>query len=125
MQAIQGRRSIRRYFAEEVPRETIEAILRAGIQAPSAKNRQPWSFVVATGRAKSEALDAMEIMSLAAMEQGLGSLWICNTFFAQRELVEWLKVAGELYAAMAVGYANENPQARPRKRLEDVAVWRE
>lgn len=195
MQAIQDRRSIRRYFAEEVPRETMEAILRAGIQAPSAKNRQPWSFVVATGRAKSEALDAMEKglerektspllpesaghlqgawqsleimrqapviifvvnalgveigkdltadervseicnaqsigaamenMSLAAMEQGLGSLWICNTFFAQRELMDWLNAEGELYAAMAVGHANETPQARPRKRLEDVAVWRE
>ena len=67
---------------------------------------------------------ALENMSLAAMEQGVGTLWICNTFFAQRELMDWLNVEGELYAAMAVGYTNENPQARPRKRMQDMVEWR-
>ena len=67
---------------------------------------------------------ALENMSLAAMEQGVGTLWICNTFFAQRELMDWLNAEGELYAAMAVGYANENPQARPRKRMQDMVEWR-
>lgn len=194
MQAIWDRRSVRRYAAEEVPREIVEAILKAGMQAPSAKNRQPWRFIVTMGKAKEEALNAMEKglereknspllpesaehlrgawqsleimrqapviifvvnalgveigkdltadervseicnaqsigaamenMSLTAVEQGLGSLWICNTFFAQRELGSWLNAEGELYAAMALGYANETPQARPRKRMQDVVEWR-
>lgn len=38
--------------------------------------------------------------------------------------MDWLNVEGELYAAMAVGYANENPQARPKKRMQDVVEWR-
>ena len=57
--AIADRRSIRRYKEEPVPREAIEAVLQAGILAPSSKNRQPWRFVAATGRAKAEALGMM------------------------------------------------------------------
>ena len=34
----------------------------------------------------------------------------------------WLGAEGELAAAMAVGYAAESPQARPRKKLEDAVV---
>ena len=44
--AIQKRRSIRKFTDQPVPREMIKRILQAGIDAPSAKNRQPWRFVV-------------------------------------------------------------------------------
>ena len=65
---------------------------------------------------------AIENMTLEAAAQGLGSLWICNSFFAQKELSDW---AGcELYAVLAVGYADEAPEARLRKRTEDVIEWR-
>lgn len=67
---------------------------------------------------------AVENMALTATELGLGSLWICDTFFAQRELDQWLGQEGELYAALALGYADEAPQARPRKAYSDVVVWR-
>lgn len=64
-------------------------------------------------------------MTLAATELGLGSLWICDTYFAHRELNDWLDAGGELLAALAVGYADENPSARPRKSFHDVVEWRE
>ena len=67
---------------------------------------------------------AIENMTLAATELGLGSLWICDTFFAQKELCEWLGADGELYAALALGYAAEAPGPRPRKKMEDVIEWR-
>lgn len=67
---------------------------------------------------------AMENMALAATELGLGSLWICDTYFAWEELNAWLEVDGELVAAMAVGYAGETPAARPRKSLDDIVTWR-
>lgn len=63
-------------------------------------------------------------MTLEATALGLGSLWICDTFFAQRELSEWLGVTGVLTAAMAVGYAGEAPPARPRKSMEEIVEWR-
>ncbi|MDW8326199.1 MAG: nitroreductase family protein [Anaerolineales bacterium] len=44
------RRSIRRYTAQPVPRETVERLLEAARWAPSAHNRQPWRFVVVETR---------------------------------------------------------------------------
>ncbi len=194
LSAITGRRSIRKYRDTPVERHLIEEILRAGLLAPSSKNRQPWRFIVTEGDAKAQALAAMERglnrekqqpllpqsaqhleaarhtlrimqqapvvifvtnplglgvrnplvaeervyelcnaqsigaalenMSLTAFDLGLGSLWICDTYFAQEELMGWLNTQGELVAAMAVGYAAESPAARPRKCLEDAVEWR-
>lgn len=67
---------------------------------------------------------AVENMTLAATALGLGSLWICDTCFAQAELQDWLGEAGELVAALAVGYADEAPPARPRRPLEETVIWR-
>ena len=47
-EAIAQRRSCRSYRGDPVPRETLEALIDAARQAPSACNRQPWRFVVAT-----------------------------------------------------------------------------
>ncbi len=43
---IYGRRSIRRYERKPIPDEVLKLILEAGRLAPSARNRQPWCFVV-------------------------------------------------------------------------------
>ena len=50
MNAIFKRRSIRKYTKEQVSDELIESLLRAGMAAPSARNRQPWHFVVIDAR---------------------------------------------------------------------------
>ncbi len=46
LEAISNRRSHRAYRAEQIPEETLAAILKAGLEAPSARNRQPWHFSV-------------------------------------------------------------------------------
>ena len=191
---IKDRRSIRKYDGREVPREMLKQIIAAGLCAPSAKNRQPWKFIVVTNNAKRDVLlemerglerekrepllpestasiadaehtlevmgqsaavifvmntlgvelsrtltvdervyeicnaqsigTAVQNMSLAAVELGLGSLWVCNTFFTQPELNEWLNTDGELFAALAVGYAAERPSPRPRKPISETVEWR-
>lgn len=68
---------------------------------------------------------AIENMTLTATEQGLGSLWICDIYFAYEELTDWLNIDGKLLAALAVGYADEAPQARPRKDISDLVEWRQ
>ena len=50
LEAILGRRSIRKYTAEPVTETDIDTILHAAMAAPSAGNQQPWHFVVSTDR---------------------------------------------------------------------------
>ena len=57
---IEERRSIRKFSSESVSREQIETIVRAAALAPSAKNRQPWKYIVYTGGEKDRLLDVME-----------------------------------------------------------------
>ncbi len=49
MEAIDGRRSIRAFKPDPVPREVIERILRAASRTPSYMNTQPWEVVVVAG----------------------------------------------------------------------------
>lgn len=67
---------------------------------------------------------AIENIILAAVELGLGTLWICNTFFAYTELCGWLQTDRQLAAAIALGYPDEAPPPRPRKKLRDVVTYR-
>jgi nitroreductase len=53
---LEGRRSIRKYKPDPVPTEFIEKILQAGVQAPNARNRQSWRFVVLTAFDSIEGL---------------------------------------------------------------------
>ena len=46
LKAISDRRSHRAYGKEQIPEEVLSAILKAGLEAPSARNRQPWHFSV-------------------------------------------------------------------------------
>lgn len=192
---IYTRRSIRKYQDKNVSREIIEQIIDAGRLAPSAKNRQPWKYIVYGGKNKDELLQYMEQgiirekqgtpmlpgfdygipdaentlrvmkeapiiiivlntngttpfhaidtehriveicdslsigasienMLLKAEELGIGTLWIANTCFAYHELVTYLKTKYQLVGAIAVGYANEHPDQRPRKALEDILEFR-
>jgi nitroreductase len=48
--AIQTRRSIRKYQDRPVPDALVEKLLAAAMSAPSARNGQPWHFVVIDDR---------------------------------------------------------------------------
>jgi nitroreductase len=47
-EAIQKRRSIRKYQNKEIPAEIINELLEAARWAPSARNVQPWAFKIVT-----------------------------------------------------------------------------
>lgn len=195
-QAIETRHSIRKFKPDALTRQQVEAVLRAGTLAPSAKNSQPWRFLVVSGDSRWPMIEAMaagidemktqwrddpagrlliggamytlrtmkkapvtvlifdisierppqladmeewtqhnantqslgaaiQNMCLAATDMGLGSLWICDIFMAHRTLSEWAAQPGTLVAALSLGYADEDPPARPRKPLDSVTTWRE
>lgn len=58
--SIYNRRSVRKYLNRNVSKEMIEQIIDAGRMAPSAKNRQPWKYIVLAGESKAEFLEHMQ-----------------------------------------------------------------
>lgn len=195
IRAIDDRRSIRKYKSNEISREIIDDMIYSATLAPSAKNRQPWKFLVYQGREKDKLVDVMrrgissekithelmpewafaipdaentvrimqeapcliavlntnqrtpfapienekriveicdslsigaaiENMILTATEHGLGTLWIANTCFAYKDLVDFIGTEYQLTGIVAVGSADESPSKRPRKPLKDIVEYR-
>jgi nitroreductase len=50
LENIFSRRSIRKYSEHPVSHDDIQTILKAGMYAPSAVNKQPWHFIVFDGK---------------------------------------------------------------------------
>lgn len=60
IQAIETRRSIRKFKNDPVPREHMEQILEAARIAPSSCNNQTWKFLVLGPESRERALGTME-----------------------------------------------------------------
>ena len=58
LNVVMTRTSIRAFLDKPVSDETIELLLKAAMAAPSAKNSQPWAFVVIKDRRILESLGA-------------------------------------------------------------------
>ncbi len=196
-EAIEQRRSIRRYKSDEVSDEMIRELIEAARWAPSGTNSQPWRFVIvkdADMRAKirevgfnqkfltgapvilvccvdlmvyvndvpkrvAELADAgalnpkhindypglqtrdagetlklyrshamlnlalsMENIALRAVSLGLGTCIVQH--MKPKKVAELLGLPETtiVVALMTVGFANENPGARPRIPLEDMVI---
>lgn len=92
LDAIYSRRSIRKFQKKDIPLEIINKVLDAGRVAPSAKNRQPWKYIVLANEHKTEFLKAMERglhreeIGVAALPQSKhGILDARNTFRIMQE----------------------------------------
>lgn len=57
--AICARRNVREYQPRAISDEDLDRIAEAGWRAPSAKNRQPWDFVIVTDRAQLQELSTV------------------------------------------------------------------
>jgi nitroreductase len=64
---ILGRRSIRGYKPDPVPRALIQEILGLAMRAPSSMNTQPWNFYVITG----EPLERIRLGNTTRMAAGV------------------------------------------------------
>lgn len=99
------------------------------IMVMNPNGRDPFAPVDADSRI-AEICDSLSIgasvehMLLKATELGLGACWIANTFFAYGDLCDFLGEKGQLLGAVALGYADEQPAPRPRKKLSDILEYR-
>ena len=75
-EALIKRRSIRKYTAEKVTDKQIEELIRAGMYAPSAVNKQPWHFIIFRGKKRRNEI--IEIHPNAKMlENANAAILIC------------------------------------------------
>lgn len=90
LDTILGRRSIRRFADRPVEEEKLRLMLRCAMQAPSAKNEQPWEFLVVTDRTVLAQLAQTDPYSKAMQNAPVGVVLLCNhAYFAQGEDAFW------------------------------------
>jgi len=68
---------------------------------------------------------AVQNLLLAACSLGLGSLWICDVFYADAAIGAYVGTQEELVCAVSLGYPAEAPAARPRRPVAEVTTWLE
>ena len=97
---ILGRRSIRGYKPDPVPRALIEEVLTLAMRAPSSMNTQPWHFTVVTG----DALDRIRAGNTERMLAGVPQSREFRTgdAFAGKHRDRQIGVAKQLFAAMGI-----------------------
>ena len=65
LSVIHSRKSVRNYTEEQVSRTQLKVLVKAGMAAPTAMNKQPWFFVV---------IDDKEILSTLANKMMFGNM---------------------------------------------------
>jgi len=73
---IQNRKSVRNFTGESVSKDDLNLILKAGMCAPTAVNKQPWNFVVVTDRATLDLL-AEKLPSAKMLSKAGAAIIIC------------------------------------------------
>ena len=74
---IMTRTSIRQYTEQAISADTIETLLRAGMAAPTAVNKQPWHFVAITSKDKMKELAATN-PNARMLEQAPLTIVVCG-----------------------------------------------
>ncbi len=78
MNSIFTRRSVRQFSEKVVETEKVEKLLRAAMQAPSAKNQQPWEFIVLKDRSKLDKLSEFKAHAQSLMSANLAIIVLGN-----------------------------------------------
>ena len=74
---IMTRTSIRQFTDQTISSDTIETLLRAGMAAPTAVNKQPWHFVAVTSKDKLKAM-AINNPNARMLEQAPLAIVVCG-----------------------------------------------
>lgn len=107
LEAIQTRRSVRKFEKREISDDIVVKLLSAAMSAPSAANQQPWEFIVIKDRDMLDAIPAFSPFAKMAAHAPLGIL-ICGdtrNLVAPRFWVQDCSAATQnlLIAAYALG----------------------
>lgn len=78
METILRRRSIRRFQERPVEDGLLQQVLRAAMQAPSAKNERPWEFLVVQNPVTLQALSQTDPYSTCVKNAPMAIVLLCN-----------------------------------------------
>ena len=103
-EAVSGRKSIRGFKPDPIPRSVLTEIFEASVRAPSSDNSQPWEIYVLAG----EALDRIRRDNVEALKKGVAgkSYPPYEPVYRKRQV----GLAVELFKAM--GIAREDKDKR-------------
>ena len=137
---IMTRTSVRDYTDQPVEQAKVEQLLRAGMAAPTAVNKQPWHFVVLNtrealdrmasanpraGMLKRAPLAATENILLAANALGLGAVWTALHPMEDRTkaAVEALGLPSHIVplCTIVIGYPKGQTQPKDKWKPENVS----
>jgi nitroreductase len=120
------RRSVREYTEEPVTDEQVEAMLKAAMAAPSARNLQPWRFVVVRKRKLLDKLAKVHKYAYMLEKAPLGIVVCGDQEVSERHWVEDTCAATQnlLLAATAVGlggvWINVYPKRKSQKYVREL-----
>ena len=77
LEVIHQRKSVRNYTDQKVEKEKLETLVKAGMAAPTAVNKQPWAFVVIDDKDVLNQLgDALPYAKMA--KKAGGAIIVCG-----------------------------------------------
>lgn len=75
---IMTRTSVRQFTDRQIGKDTLEQLVRCGMAAPTAVNKQPWAFVVVTER---EVLDSLNsVHPWANLKTATAAIVVCGDY---------------------------------------------
>lgn len=89
LEAIHTRRSIRQYQDKSVPEELLRKLLSAAMTAPSARNQQPWEFIVITEKDLLQKISGVNPNADMAAEAPLAIL-VCGNLAIETSPGYWV-----------------------------------
>lgn len=112
IEIIKRRRSTRKYKSEQIAKNEIEAIIEAGICAPSGMNQQKWHFTIVQN--KETMVKLIETVKQNIINSGVESLAIgarnpeFNPFYEAPTLIILSGAENSKFAQIDCGAAAEN-----------------
>lgn len=97
---IMTRTSIRQFTDQPVSKETLDTIVKAGMAAPSAMNKQPWAFVVITEKNVLDSLNSKH--PYANLKTATAAIVVCGN------MEKTIEGAGKEYWVQDCSAATEN-----------------
>ena len=151
-EVIAKRRAIRKYKQDPIPEEKLQKLYKALQTAPTGNNRQPFKFIFVKDSSlrnkiaqqachqdfltqppvlmvacceKGDSFNvaiAVDHMILTATDEGLGSCWV--GWFESDVVRSLLNIPAhmDIPILVPIGYADENPPAKPRKPIEEIVT---